>query len=87
MKVDKLVEDCNKNTDENGIISNVASNDHKKVLFAIHFIISIGIISTYFYFHWYLKKGNIETPIYWTYKWETLNRLILKIEHITFVMI
>ena len=60
-------------------IYNDALNDYKKVcnsctiyiaLFIIFFIISIDILdrhitsSTYFYLHWYLKKGNIETAIY-----------------------
>ena len=64
------------------------------VLFAIFFMASICISSVFIYFHWYLKKYNIsvkfnpgtQTTIYQTYKWEILNKLILKIVHITFLM-
>ena len=61
------------------------------VLFVIFFIISISISSVFIYFNWYLKRKYVETKIYWTqicwtYKWETLNKLILKIAHITFLM-
>ena len=30
------------------------------VLFFIAILIIIGISSTYFYFHWYLKRGNTD---------------------------
>ena len=65
------------------------------VLFVIAFPIIIGIRSVSIYFHWYFKgDANItninpgtEIIIYWTYKWEISNKLKLKIEHITFLMI
>ena len=64
------------------------------VLFWIFFTINIGGICAYFvYFYWYLKKDALhvnfntykETTIYWmqfywTYKWEKLDKLTLKIE-------
>ena len=61
------------------------------VLFVILFIINISINSLFIYFHWYLKRKYIETTIYWmqfrwTHKWEILSKLILRIVHITFLM-
>ena len=70
------------------------------ILLALFFIISISIVSVFNYFHWHLKKSSTsftninrstETVIYrmqfhWTYKWEILNKLTLKIKHITFFM-
>ena len=59
--IDKSVEECSENIDENEIIH----NDYRNVcnsctiyiaLFVIAFLIIIGISSAYFYFHWYLKK-------------------------------
>ena len=47
---------------------------------------SLSISSVFIYFHWCLKRRYIETTIYQTYKWEILNKLTLKIEHITFLM-
>ena len=64
--VDKLVDKCSENTDENKGIS-VALNDYENVcgsctvyivLFVIAFLIIIGITSAFIYFHWYLKKSN-----------------------------
>ena len=61
------------------------------VLFVIALLIIIGITSVFIYFYWYLKRDtsitNIntgtETVIYWTYKKEISNKLILKVD-ITF---
>ena len=64
--VDKLFEECRENIDENKIIS-VTLNDYGSVcgsctiyivLFAITFLIIIGIRGAFIYFHWYLKKSN-----------------------------
>ena len=102
--IDKLFEECSENSDENKMIHNGTLNDYKKVcssctvyivLFAITFLIIIGISCDLIYFHWYLKSGtcvtNInpgaETIIYWTYKWEISNKLTLEIENITLLMI
>ena len=71
------------------------------VLFWIFFTINIGGIGAYFvYFYWYLKKDSPyvdfnthkETTIYWmqfhwTYKWEKLDVLTLRIELIIFTTI
>ena len=63
------------------------------VLFWIFFTINIGGIGAYFvYFHWHLKKiftcvefnTCTQTDIYYTYKWEKLNKLTLKIKLIIF---
>ena len=63
--VDKLVAECRENIDENEIIYHEILNDYGKVsssckiymiLFVIAFLTTIGISSTYFYFHWYLEK-------------------------------
>ena len=71
--IDQLVEECSENIDENEMIYNGAVNHYEKVcnsctiyivLFVISFLIIIGIGGTYFYFHLYLKEGNIETAIY-----------------------
>ena len=64
--VDKLVEECSENIDENKLIS-VTLNDYKNVcesftiymiLIVIFFIISISISCAFIYFYWYLKKDN-----------------------------
>ena len=65
------------------------------VMFVIAFLIIIGISGAFIYFHWYLKSdtnitninSGTETVIYWTYKCEISNKLILKIEYINFLMI
>ena len=71
--VDKLVEDCSENIDENEMIYNSTLNDHRKVcnsctlyivLLVITFLLIIGISSAYCYFHRYLKRSNTETTIY-----------------------
>ena len=58
---DKLVKECSENIDGNEMIDNV--NDYEKVcnsctiylvLFAIAFLIIIGISSAFIHFHWYL---------------------------------
>ena len=65
--VDKFVEECSENIDENEIIYNATLNDHIKlchsctiyiILLAIFFIISISIIRAFIYLHWNLKKDN-----------------------------
>ena len=63
--VDKLVEECSENIDESEMIFNATLNDYENVcgsctvyivLFAIAFLIIIGVSSAFIYFHWYLKK-------------------------------
>ena len=59
--IDKLVEECNENIDGNVMIHNDYRNVCNSctictILFAIAFLIIIGISSAYFYFHWYFKK-------------------------------
>ena len=58
--VDKLVEKCSENIDEKEMIYNVTLNDYENVcgsctiytvLFAIAFLIIIGISSAFTYFH------------------------------------
>ena len=65
--VDKLVEECSENIDENKLIYNKTLNDFGNrcnsctiyiALLVIFFIISIGISCTFVYFYWYLKKDN-----------------------------
>ena len=77
--VHKLVEECSENIDGNEMIYSETLNDYGKVcnsctiyivLFVIAFLIIIGISSAFIYFHCYLKNVNIETVIYWTYKWK-----------------
>ena len=62
---DKLVEECSESTDGNEMIFYENLNDYVnlcnsctvyKVLFAIAFLIIIGINSAFIYFHWYLNK-------------------------------
>ena len=68
-KVDKLVEECSKNIDENEMIHSSTLNDYGNVcnsctiyivLFVIAFLITIGISSAFIYFHWYLKRSNTD---------------------------
>ena len=75
--VDKLVEECSENLNGNEMILNGTLNDHRKVcnsctiyivLFVIDFLIIIGISTAFVYFNWYLKRSNIKTKIFWTYK-------------------
>ena len=63
--VDKLVEECSENIDENEI-TNATLNEYKDVcrsyavyivLFAVFLITNISIISAFIYFRWYLKKN------------------------------
>ena len=84
------------------MIDNVALNDYvcssctlSIVLFTLFLTISIVISSAFIKFHWYLKKTNTgvvninpstKTVICQTRKWQISNKLILKIEHITFLM-
>ena len=81
---DKLIEECNKNTDEVEITEiTQAKNECSSctlynVLFLIFFTISIGIGTYFVYFCWYFKKDDArvmfdthtETTIYWPYKWD-----------------
>ena len=71
--IEKLVEECNENTDGNKIIYDSTLNDYKHfcgsgtihiVLLAVFFIISISITSVSIYFHWFLKIRYTETTIY-----------------------
>ena len=64
--IDKLVEECSENINENERI-NVNLNDYENkcgsckiyiILFVIAFFIIIGISSALIHFHWYLKKSN-----------------------------
>ena len=64
--IDKLVEECSENIDENKLIS-VTLNDYKNVcgscaiyivLLVMLFIMSIGISCALIYFYLYLKKDN-----------------------------
>ena len=66
------------------------------VLFWIFFKTNIGGIGVYFvYFYWYLKKDSPyvdfntykETTIYYTSKWEKLDKLTLRIEFVIFTTI
>ena len=63
--VDKLVEKCSENIDEKEMIYHVTLNDYENVcrsctmstvLFVIAFLIIIGTISVFVYFHWYLNR-------------------------------
>ena len=54
------------------MIHNGTLNDYERLcnsctmyiaLFVIAFLIIISIISAFIYFHWYLKKSDIETVI------------------------
>ena len=70
--VNKLVEECSEGIDGNKMIYNDTVNEIPLnenvcnsctiyiVLFIIFLIISINISSAFIYFHWYLKKCNIE---------------------------
>ena len=75
MIIDKLVEECNENINENETIDTtplnaIPLNVYKKVrnscmvyivLFVIFLITSICICIVFMYFYWYLKKDNINT--------------------------
>ena len=71
--VDKLVEECSENFDGNEMIYNGTLNDFESLcssftiyisLFVIALLTIIGISSAFIYFHWYLKKSNIEIVNY-----------------------
>ena len=67
--VDKLVEKCSENIDENEMYYNSYGNVCNSCavyisLFVIFLMIRISISSAFVYFHWYIKKGNSETTIY-----------------------
>ena len=80
--ISKLVEECSEDINGNEMIYNGTLNNYEKVcnsctlyitLFAITFLIIIGISSAYFCFHCYLKRSdtnitninaNTETVIY-----------------------
>ena len=66
--VNKLVEEWSANIDENEMIYNGTSNDYKNpynsctiyiALFVIAFLRIFSISSAFTYFHWFLKKDNI----------------------------
>ena len=70
--IDKLVEECSENIDENDLIYNSTLNDHKNVsgsstvyivLFATFLIISKSLTSVFIYFYWYLKRSNTNVVI------------------------
>ena len=65
--IDKLVEECTEDINEDEIIHNVTLNNHRKVcnsctlyilLLVNAFLVIIGIGSVYIYSHWYLKRNN-----------------------------
>ena len=65
--VDKLIEECSEDIDENKLIYNRTLNDYGNVcnsctiyivLLAILLIINIGISCAFIYFLWYLKEDN-----------------------------
>ena len=69
--VDKLVEECSENIDEDEMVYDGTLNDHKNVygsctihivLFVIFFIMTISISSVFIYLHWYdiLKQQFIK---------------------------
>ena len=67
--VDKLVEECSANIDENEMICKETLNYYEKicwsctiniVLFVITFLIITAISSTYFCIHLYLKKDILK---------------------------
>ena len=75
------------------IISMIHMQNHVFPMFLIYtikFVIAVLIIictsGAFIYFHWYLKSDtnitninpSAEAVIYWTYKWEILSKLILK---------
>ena len=80
--ISKLVEKCSEDVNGNEMIYNGILNEYEKIcnscavyimLFVTAFLMIIGISSAYFYFHWYLKRtdlnftninANIETVIY-----------------------
>ena len=67
--VDKLVEECSENIDENEMYYNCYGNVCNSCaisisLFVIFLMIRISISSAFVYFHWYIKKSNSETTIY-----------------------
>ena len=73
MLIDKLVEECIKNIDGNGMIYNGTLNDYKNmcrsctiyiILFTTFFMISASISSIFTYSHWYLKRRYTKTRIY-----------------------
>ena len=65
-KVDKLVEECTESVEEVKPAEITLAEDKNKykcssctlyiMLFSIIFTISVGIVSYFFYFHWYLTK-------------------------------
>ena len=60
----KLVKECSKNIEGNEMFYNDCGNLCNSctvyiVLFAISFLMIIGISSAYFYFYWYIKKDVI----------------------------
>ena len=71
--INRLVEECSENIDENKIIYYGTLNEYGKtcnsctvyiVLLVIFFIISISISSAFIYFYRYLKRRYIETTVY-----------------------
>ena len=61
--VNKLIEECSESIDGNKMIHNDYQNVCNSckvyiVLFAIAFLIIIGVSSAFIYFHWYLKSDT-----------------------------
>ena len=98
-KIIWLVDECTETVEEVKLAkTTLAGNENSDkrslctvyvLLFWIFFTTNVGGIDAYFiYFHGHLKKMFVrETTIYWTYKWEKLNKLTLKIELIVFTTI
>ena len=69
--IDKLAKECSENVDENEM-TNVTLNEYRNIygsctiyitLFAIAFLIIIGIRNVFIYFCWYLKGDTNITKI------------------------
>ena len=71
--VDKLVEECSENIDENEMYyndyGNVCNSCAIYISLFVIFLIRISFSSAFVCFRWYIKKGNSETTIFWTYQW------------------
>ena len=90
--VDELVKECSENIDGNEMIYDTTLNEKvcnsctiDIVLLVIFFTVNINNSSLFIYCLWYSKRRYTESTIYQTYKMEVLNKLTLKMEHITFL--
>ena len=72
--IDKLVEECTENTDKRRLVEKTSSENENKhkcssctvsiVLFSIILTVNIGIGTYFVYFHWYLKKDNVQAMVH-----------------------